>query len=165
MTACLLLRLQLSVTLVPLAAPELIKQLWSIYCNISALMSDQEENPKVGSIQELWDEPVGSLEYSNQLIKKAVRSHQKLGLLMFTPFQANPKPRTGLYKVSRAIKDDARIASIVPVTNILQSIHLAPLPGRNLPLEWTSTTVMENCRSFLVNSFMDRQLRRRQGRT
>jgi len=47
--------------------------------------SIQEENAKVGSIHELWGEPVGSLEhsaYSGQLIKKAVHSHQKLGLLM-----------------------------------------------------------------------------------
>lgn len=75
----------------------------------------------------------------------------------FTPFQANPEPKTGLYKISRTIQDNARIASIVPVTNITQSIHLAPLPGRNIPLEWTSTSVIEQCQNFLVNSFMDKQ--------
>jgi hypothetical protein len=73
------------------------------------------------------------------------------------PFQANPEPKTGLYKVSRTIQDNARIASIVPVTNIAQSIHLAPLPGINIPLEWTSTSVIEQCQNFLVNSFMNKQ--------
>ena len=74
----------------------------------------------------------------------------------FTPFQANPESTTGLYKVSCAIQDDACIAGIVPVSNIAQSIHLALLPGRNIPLEWTSTSVIDQCHSFLVNSFMDK---------
>ena len=74
----------------------------------------------------------------------------------FTPFQTSPEQRTGLYKVSRALQDGARIASIVPVTNIIQSIHLSPLPGSNIPLEWTSDSVLEQCWNFLVNSFADR---------
>jgi len=48
-------------------------------------VSDQEENAEVGSIQELWGELANSLEHSNRLTvghRKAVRSHQKLGLLM-----------------------------------------------------------------------------------
>ena len=74
----------------------------------------------------------------------------------FTPFQASPELKTGLYKVSRTVEGGERIASIVPVTNIVQSIHLSPLPGGNIPLEWTSNSVLEHCRSFLVNSFTDR---------
>ena len=49
------------------------------------LLSDQEENAEVGSVQELWGELANSLEHSNWLTvahRKAVRSHQKLGLLM-----------------------------------------------------------------------------------
>ena len=74
----------------------------------------------------------------------------------FTPFQASPDPRTGLYKVSRALQDEARIASIVPAVDIIQSIHLSPLPGNNIPLDWTSDSVLEKCQNFLVNSFADR---------
>lgn len=74
----------------------------------------------------------------------------------FTPFQPNPEPNIGLYKVSRSMQDGARIASVVPVTRIVQSIHLSPLPGRNIPLDWASDSVLEECRNFLVNSFADR---------
>ena len=74
----------------------------------------------------------------------------------FTPFQTSPEPRTGLYKVlCTALQDGAHIASIVPVTNIIQNIHLSPLPGSNIPLEWTSDSVLEQCHNFLVNSFAD----------
>ena len=74
----------------------------------------------------------------------------------FTPFQSNPEPKSGLYKVSRSIQHGAHIVSITPVMNITQSIHLSPLPGVNIPREWTSDTVLEECHNFLVNSFSDR---------
>ena len=73
----------------------------------------------------------------------------------FTPFQTTPEPKTGLYKVSRSVQQNARIASIVPVMDIAQSIHLSPLPGRSMPQEWNSHTVLEECNTFLVNSFTD----------
>ena len=73
----------------------------------------------------------------------------------FTPFQTTPKPNTGLYKVSRSFQQNARVASIVPVKDIVQSIHLSPLPGRSMPPEWNSHSVLEECNTFLVNSFTD----------
>ncbi|KAF8337229.1 hypothetical protein F5887DRAFT_890749 [Amanita rubescens] len=73
----------------------------------------------------------------------------------FTPFQRTPEPKTGLYKVSRSFQQNARVASIVPVTDISQSIHLSPLPGRSMPREWNSHTVLEECNTFLVNPFTD----------
>ena len=74
----------------------------------------------------------------------------------FTPFEANPEPKTGLYKISRSMQNDTRIVSIVPVASIAQSIHLSPLPGSCMPSDWTSDTVLEKCHKFLVNSFSDR---------
>ena len=54
------------------------------------------------------------------------------------------------------MQDGGRVASITPVMNIAQSIHLSPLAGANIPREWTSDSVLEECRHFLVNSFSDR---------
>jgi len=60
-----------------------------------------------------------------------------------------------LYKVSRMLRHNARVASIIPVTSIRQSIHLSPLPGRTIPRDWNSNTILNNCNTFLVNSFTD----------
>ena len=54
------------------------------------------------------------------------------------------------------MQDGGRVASITPVMNIAQSIHLSPLAGANIPREWMSDSVLEECRHFLVNSFSDR---------
>ncbi|KAF8715292.1 hypothetical protein AX14_012641 [Amanita brunnescens Koide BX004] len=73
----------------------------------------------------------------------------------FTPFQPRPEPNSRLYKVSRAHRGDARMASIIPVGNITQSIHLIPLVGSTMPRNLNSLTVLDHCQSFLVNSFMN----------
>ena len=74
----------------------------------------------------------------------------------FTPFRPDPEPNSGLYKVSRSMQHGARVASITPVMNIIQSIHLSPLAGAHIPREWMSNSVLEECHHFLVNSFSDR---------
>ncbi|KAM6495003.1 hypothetical protein JOM56_009626 [Amanita muscaria] len=74
----------------------------------------------------------------------------------FTPFRASPEPDTMLYKIERSCQGNARLASIIPVSHIAQSIHLSPLPsGREMPREWNSNNILDNCRSFLVNTFSD----------
>lgn len=73
----------------------------------------------------------------------------------FTPFRPRPEANSHLYKVSRAHRGDVRIASIIPIGNITQSIHLIPLVGSTVPRDWNSATVIECCQSFLVNSFMN----------
>ena len=75
----------------------------------------------------------------------------------FTPFWPQPEVNSRLYKVSHAHHRDARIASIIPIGNITQSIHLFPLVGSTVPRDWNSATVIEHCQSFLVNSFMNVQ--------
>ena len=63
-----------------------------------------------------------------------------------------------IYKVSLSLQNNARIASIIPMTDILQSIHFSPLPGTNIPREWTNCTVLEECSKFLINAFTDTHL-------
>ncbi|KIL54452.1 hypothetical protein M378DRAFT_29088, partial [Amanita muscaria Koide BX008] len=71
----------------------------------------------------------------------------------FTPFRASPESASKLFKIERSRQGNARIASIIPVTDIVQSIHLLPLPGHTMPREWNSSNMLETCRSFLVNVF------------
>lgn len=58
-----------------------------------------------------------------------------------------------MYKVSRARQGSFRIASIIYVSKIVQSIHLCPLVGATMPHELSSDTVLEQYDDFLVNPF------------
>jgi hypothetical protein len=62
-----------------------------------------------------------------------------------------------MYKVSRALQGTSRLASIIPVSRIEQSLHLIPLPGSPIPREWSSSSVLDHCQTFLVNPFTDRR--------
>ncbi|KAG1811639.1 hypothetical protein EV424DRAFT_1473681 [Suillus variegatus] len=73
----------------------------------------------------------------------------------FTPFQ-QPESHHGLYKVGRLIRHGERLASIIDISDIRRSIHLIPNFGAAAPREWTSSTVLECCSTFFVNSFSDR---------
>lgn len=73
----------------------------------------------------------------------------------FSLFRAGPEANNGLYKVTRSTQGNTRLASIVPISNIVQSIHLIPLVGRAIPPDWNSSTILDECSTFLVNSFSD----------
>ncbi|KAG1902029.1 uncharacterized protein F5891DRAFT_1144149 [Suillus fuscotomentosus] len=73
----------------------------------------------------------------------------------FTPFQ-QPESHHGLYKICRLMRHGERLASIIDVSDIRRSVHLFPNFGAVVPREWTSSTVLELCPSFFVNSFSDR---------
>ncbi|KAG1874431.1 hypothetical protein F4604DRAFT_1880886 [Suillus subluteus] len=73
----------------------------------------------------------------------------------FTPFQ-QPESHHGLYKISCLMRHGEHLASIIDVSDIRRSVHLFPNFGAVVPREWTSSTVLELCSSFFVNSFSDR---------
>ncbi|KAJ7603583.1 hypothetical protein FB45DRAFT_1087710 [Roridomyces roridus] len=75
----------------------------------------------------------------------------------FTPF-ASPEPHHLLYKLKRSLKDGERLASIVPVGNLRRSIHLLPKFGPVAPAGWKSSTVLDQCTTFFVNSMTDRHV-------
>jgi hypothetical protein len=75
----------------------------------------------------------------------------------FSPF-TTPEPDHLMYKVRRSIKDGERLASIIPVGNIRRSVHLSPKFGPVAPAAWKSSTVLDQCSSFFVNSMPDRHV-------
>ena len=63
-----------------------------------------------------------------------------------------------MYWVSRSTRYGRRHASIVPVELFQQSVHLFPRFGPTAPWEWSTFTVLEQCSSFYVNPFSDRDI-------
>jgi hypothetical protein len=74
----------------------------------------------------------------------------------FTAFTPSPEPHHKLYKISRLLRNGDRLASVIPVLNIKQSLHLFPRFGHNPFHEWSSSDVLEKCPVFFVNPFTDR---------
>ncbi|KAG1721776.1 hypothetical protein EDB19DRAFT_1960263 [Suillus lakei] len=66
----------------------------------------------------------------------------------FEPFASAPNRHHGLYKLSRSLHGGEKVASIVPLANIVCSVHLMPNFGAVVPREWTSDTVLDNCNTF-----------------
>ncbi|KAG2050313.1 hypothetical protein BDR06DRAFT_1065146 [Suillus hirtellus] len=74
----------------------------------------------------------------------------------FKPFPSTPDSRHGMYKITRSVRSGERLASIIPVSNIVRSIHLIPKFGPVAPRHWTSNNVLEECDAFFVNCYIDR---------
>jgi len=75
----------------------------------------------------------------------------------FTPFTSlRPGRNHQLYKISRSMKQGKQQVSVIPVDLIRQSVHLIPAFGPVAPVEWKSSSVLEQCHTFYVNSFSDR---------
>ncbi|KAM5545161.1 hypothetical protein V8D89_001272 [Ganoderma adspersum] len=76
----------------------------------------------------------------------------------FTPFLAEPEPVSGLYRTSRSFVQQQTHASIIPVTSILCSCHLIPVWGEHVDYHWTSSTVLDVCDDFFLNTFSDHNM-------
>jgi hypothetical protein len=74
----------------------------------------------------------------------------------FTPFRPRREPHYGMFKISRSIHGNSRLASVVVVSRIIQSIHLFPCVGPTISRAETSSTIIDNYDSFLVNPYSDR---------
>ncbi|KAN0140702.1 hypothetical protein V8E53_001529 [Lactarius tabidus] len=77
----------------------------------------------------------------------------------FTPF-SRPDESHGMHRVSRSLRNGRRLASIVPLAEVCRSVQLFPVFGPVTPPHWQGSTVLEECRSFYVNPFLDRHLYR-----
>ncbi|KAJ3792701.1 hypothetical protein GGU11DRAFT_818959 [Lentinula aff. detonsa] len=75
----------------------------------------------------------------------------------FTPFLERDANH-GLHKVSRSNVEGGRLASVVDIDRFLRSVHLLPRFGPVANREWRSSSVLDDCPSFLVNSDSDRHM-------
>ncbi|KAI0038136.1 hypothetical protein FA95DRAFT_1506047, partial [Auriscalpium vulgare] len=61
-----------------------------------------------------------------------------------------------MYRVHYTLHGNHRMSSIIPATQPQRSVHLIPKYDGPIPREWSSTSVLDMCPCFLVNSFTDR---------
>jgi hypothetical protein len=71
----------------------------------------------------------------------------------FTPFRARDR-LTGLWPVSRSTRRGNFNSEVVPLGDIVQSCHLAPLFGRHADHYWRAD-VMSRCQQFYLNPWLD----------
>lgn len=76
----------------------------------------------------------------------------------FSPLSTPPVDSHGMYRVSRSHRNGRRLASIIPLTDVCRSVQLFPVFGQIAPRNWQSSTVLEECRTFYVNPFLDRHM-------
>ena len=76
----------------------------------------------------------------------------------FSPFPRAPEAASGMYRISRAYGTDypgQRLASIVPAQALERSVQLFPCFGPTLDPQWTSYNVLDECKTFRVNPYVD----------
>ncbi|KAG1743380.1 hypothetical protein EDB19DRAFT_1894677 [Suillus lakei] len=109
---------------------------------------------RVGQVQVIFTLPPKSIPL---LFPPTIRLPTHLAYVeWFTLFSPAPDRNSGIYKVSRSLRGGDTMASIVSIADIERSVHLIPRFGVMAQREWTSDTVLEDCDSFWLNSYIDR---------
>ena len=97
-----------------------------------------------------------SCEAADHLLPHSINVPELLAYVeWFTLFWAVPEANHNLYKVSHLMEGNRCLSSIIPIRNIVPSVHLIPLVGDAIPQEWKSSTILDDCSHFLLNSFLD----------
>ncbi|KAL1698916.1 hypothetical protein EV121DRAFT_284470 [Schizophyllum commune] len=114
---------------------------------------------RVGRVRAIFSIPQAALEAT---FRPGVPVPKHLAYVeWYTSFSRRPEPHHRLYKISPSVADGGGVlASIVSIHNLKRSVHLFPKFGRQAPPSWTSSNVLDQCKSFYVNSFTDRHLYR-----
>ncbi|KAI0750184.1 hypothetical protein C8Q80DRAFT_1102266, partial [Daedaleopsis nitida] len=80
-------------------------------------------------------------------------SHPLAYVEWFTRFHSVDEP-TGMYVISHSTRQQRRQTAIIPVTEIIRTVHLIPYAGRGIERTWTSSTVLDRCTKFYVNPYL-----------
>lgn len=79
----------------------------------------------------------------------------------YTPFGQAPEANHMMFKISPSMTGSGdHVSSIIPIGNICCSVHLFPKFGPVVSPEWTSSSFLDLCQTFYVNSFTDKHLYR-----
>jgi hypothetical protein len=110
------------------------------------------EGVRVAQVRLLFDLPPHLLSVSS-----TVQPHstpvQLAYVEWFKPFRP-PDTLTGMYTVSRAMRSGRPLVEIVPIHNIVGSIHLVPRFGTDAGRHWRYDAVLEDCSKFLLNDWI-----------
>jgi len=73
----------------------------------------------------------------------------------FDKLKKTAEPYHDLYLVTKPLllADGNPPGAIIPLSSIRQSCHLLPDFSNGVPSNWTTDTVLDNCRRFYLNSF------------
>ena len=109
---------------------------------------------QVGRVRVVFSFPEKALP---QFFPNGARTPQHLAYVdWFSPLPNSPHQDHGLYAI-HALERTWQNSSIIPVADIKRSVHFFPSFGRRVPRNWTSDTVLDNCKTFFVNSHSDRE--------
>ncbi|KAL1667054.1 hypothetical protein GGG16DRAFT_59260 [Schizophyllum commune] len=113
---------------------------------------------RVGRIRAIFSIPQQHLRH---VFLPGVRVARHLAYIeWYTPFSTRADPDNLMYKISPVHIDGGILSSVTPLAHIRRSVHLFPKFGRTAPTEWTSSNVLDLCKTFYVNSFADKHLYR-----
>ena len=110
---------------------------------------------RIGRIRVVFSLPETSL---STLFNPGVEVPALLAYIQwFSAFPAIPDRNHLLYKI-KAMKDadGTHIASVIPLKNVRRSAHLFPKFSVFAHQDWASSTVLDLCDTFYVNTFTDR---------
>ncbi|KAJ3792067.1 hypothetical protein GGU11DRAFT_693967, partial [Lentinula aff. detonsa] len=73
----------------------------------------------------------------------------------FSPFN-KPGENHSLHKITQSVlPEGGNLASVVDLTHIVRSVSLTPCFGKVADPTWTSSNVMDKCKTFFVNPYPD----------
>ncbi|KAG1763437.1 hypothetical protein EDD22DRAFT_777019, partial [Suillus occidentalis] len=72
----------------------------------------------------------------------------------FTPFRAR-KGVIQMHAVSRSYSGQAPRTEVIPMRRIMGSCHLLPKFGTQVDKSWTADNVLDICKTFYLNPWID----------
>ncbi|KAM5541077.1 hypothetical protein V8D89_005388 [Ganoderma adspersum] len=111
--------------------PQLLPALYPVFWQFSLVLPSHHGRFNTDSLSRIWASPTQKRQdahYDTVLIRKDLEHGQQTH------------------------------ASIIPITSILRSCHLIPVWGEHVDCHWTSSTVLDVCDDFFLNTFSDHDM-------
>ncbi|KAG1721614.1 hypothetical protein EDB19DRAFT_1898301 [Suillus lakei] len=83
---------------------------------------------------------------------------RQIGHLAYVEWFSQPRNKdsnSGMYPISRSYRNGVLDASVIEVDSMFRTCQLAPRFGRRANRAWTSNNVLDRCKHFLINNFID----------
>ena len=72
----------------------------------------------------------------------------------FRPFREKDSD-TGLHILMRSTHQGGTNAEVIPLSRVMQSLHLVPRFGAEKPARWSKWNVFDECQKFFVNKWVN----------